>query len=192
MVGRIVLVRHGPSSYTPRGLHDRDGVDQCRAAYDIAGILPESQPPLQLQRVATTATHVVSSDLVRAIESCRRLAGERGAITSPLLREIPLDIPRVRARLPLMAWEALIHLKWAYEIVRGRDLAPSQRAQAREAAAWLISLSTRDSVVVAVTHGAIRRAISGQLRALEWTRQHVDGGYRPWSAWTFERAATSR
>src|SRR5438270_1371474 len=101
MAGLILLVRHGPSSHVTRGSHTREGLAQVRAASDLAGIQSSSEPPDTLRRLAASANTIVSSDLPRAVESARRLVGERVVTASPLLREIDLDIPGVPGRFPL-------------------------------------------------------------------------------------------
>ena len=189
MAGLIVLVRHGPSSHSFGGRCTRDGVAQSRVDYDLAGIQSSSPPPEELRRLATTAAAIVSSDLLRAVESARCLAGERPITASPLLRELPLDIPRVPGRLPIGLWEALIHLKWAYDIARGRELAPAQHVRVQAAAEWLVG-QAGESTVLGVTHGVMRRSLSRHLATLRWSRQRVHGGYRPWSAWLFAAAET--
>ncbi|MBC7896275.1 MAG: histidine phosphatase family protein [Cytophagaceae bacterium] len=189
MAGLIVLGRHGPSSCIVGGRHTRDGVMQSRVDYDVAGVRSSSRPPEELRRLATVADAIVSSDLRRAVEAAGCLAGERPVTSCSLLREIPLDIPRVQGRLPIGLWEVLIHLKWAYDIARGQDLALAEQLRVQAAADWLVAQAA-DSNTLGVTHGVMRRALSRQLTTLGWRRQRVLGGHRPWSAWFFEAAET--
>src|SRR6185436_11512114 len=120
MTARIVLVRHGPSAHLQRGgFVDRSAVERWRDAYDAAGIRADCRPPVALVETAADATHIIASDLPRAVESAERLAPQRAVWLSELLREIPLAIPRWPTRLPLEAWGVLIHLGWMQRIARG-------------------------------------------------------------------------
>ena len=183
---RIVLVRHGPSAHVhTAGPVDCAGFEGWRAAYDSAGIQEVSRPPEYLVALAADATHVVASDLRRAVESAERLASGREVVASALLREMPLAIPAWPTRLPLGGWGVLISLGWGYRIVRGSDASADERARAAAAAEWLAGITADGSTTLAVTHGAFRRLLGRQLVACGWTSTGRVGGYRPWSAWSF-------
>ena len=123
---RIVLVRHGPSAHVERSaLLDRTGVEAWRVAYDAAGIQPDARPPESLIRLAGDATHVIASDLPRALGSARRLGASRAILSSELLRESPLTIPNWEIRMPLSLWGVLISVAWFYRIARGTDMSRS-------------------------------------------------------------------
>jgi broad specificity phosphatase PhoE len=160
-------------------------MEAWRAAYDSAGIQAVGQPPQALVRLASDATHIVASDLPRAVASAERLAPRRTIETSPLLRETPLHIPSWPTRLPLGAWAMLISLGWGVRILRGVDAAADELARAAAAAEWVAGLAADGSTAVAVTHGAFRRLVAKHLVARGWTCTARVGGYRPWSAWSF-------
>lgn len=186
MTPRIILVRHGLSAHVHAdGAVDRAGMERWRAAYDAAGIQALSHPSAELVGVAAEAARVVASDLPRAVESAERLAAGREVRTSPLLREAPLAIPRWPGRLPLRAWGMLIGLGWGYRMVRGSDGTAEDRVRAAASAEWLAGLTADGSTVLAVTHGVQRRLIAKNLLALGWTSSGREGGYRPWSYWSF-------
>lgn len=183
---RIVLVRHGPSAHVhAAGAVDRAGFEAWRTAYDAAGIQAVSQPPPPVVELAAAAGHVVASDLPRAVASAERLAPRGRIETSPLLRETPLHIPAWPTRLPLGGWGVLISIGWGYRILRGVDGAADELARAAAAAEWLATLTADDSTAVAVTHGAFRRLVAKALLTRGWTDSGRQGGYRPWSAWSF-------
>ena len=184
MAPRIVLVRHGPSAHVDEGGPvDRAGMLEWRDSYDAAGIRADARPPIALCDLVAKATHLISSDLLRAVESAERLAPRRKIQMSELLREAPLAIPSWPTRLPLLGWGVLIHLAWQYRIVRGTDPPEVDRARAAAAAEWLADLVSDGSTAVVVTHGVFRRLLAKDFVSRGWkaTRQ---GGYRHWSAWT--------
>jgi broad specificity phosphatase PhoE len=189
MTRRIILVRHGHSAHTMRpGWIDAAGVARWREAYDAAGILDTSVPPSDLVAVAAQAECVITSDLARAIASAERLAPANPARVSPLLREMPLEIPRwLPARWPLVVWEACIHLHWLVKERRGSIAEAAELQRAADAVALLDEASRDAPTVVVVTHGAFRRLLARHLAATGWDNGPRDRGYRNWSAWPFHR-----
>ena len=188
MAARIILVRHGPSSHVHSGgLIDRAGVERWRDSYDSAGIQTHCRPPEALIDIAARATHIIASDLRRALGSAKKLAPDREIQVSGVFREAPLAVPNWPTRLPLAAWAIFIHLGWIYRIVRGTDASDEQLARAAAAAELLADLATVDSTSLVVTHGVFRRLLADQLRHRGWTAVGRVGGYRHWSAWTFAR-----
>jgi broad specificity phosphatase PhoE len=186
VASRIVLVRHGPSAGVMDGRsRDRAEVASWLDARDAVGIEPQSQPPSRLTRLAGEATHLIASNLPRAIESAQRLANGRQIHVSPLLREIPLAIPNVSGRFPLWMWGTLIHLRWSYRIARGTDASAADVARAAAAVEWLAPFSSSDTLVVVVTHGVFRRLMAKQLTLVGWKSDGRHGGYSPWSSWHF-------
>lgn len=187
MAPSLHLVRHGPSAHVHTGAAiDHAGVHQWLEAYDAAGILSLAQPPARVTRLAAEATHLVASDLPRAIASAERLAPGRALHVSPLLREAPLTVPRWPTRLPLSGWEFVIHARWVYD--RIRDIHPDEgiRTRVRAAADWLTDLVADGSTACVVTHGVVRLLIGRELNARGWTATGRDGGYRNWSSWSFD------
>ena len=189
MTRRIILVRHGHSAHTMSpGWIDAAGVARWREAYDAAGILDASVPPSDLVAVAAQAECLMTSDLARAIASAERLAPSTRARVSPLLREMPLEIPGwVPARWPLFVWEVCIHLHWLVKERRGSIAEAAELQRAADAVALLDEVSLDAPTVVVVTHGAFRRLLARQLAATGWASDRRDRGYRNWSAWPFRR-----
>ena len=183
MAARIILVRHGPSAHIGEGgVVDYTAINEWRATYDAAGIRADAEPPPALCDLVANARHLVSSDLLRAIQSAKRLAPGREVHVSELLREAPLAIPNWPTRLPLLGWAMVIHLAWQYRIVRGADPPEVDRARAATAADWLTGLVSDGSTAVVVTHGVFRRLLALDLVGRGWKARR-DGGYRHWSAW---------
>jgi broad specificity phosphatase PhoE len=185
---RLILVRHGPSAHVHGGgWLDRRGVQRWRDAYDSAGIQDDCRPPEALVQLAADATHIVASDLPRAIASAERVARARAIRVSELLREMPLAIPLWPTRLPFMIWDVLISARGIAQVLRGLEATGEDRARARAAIAWLEEFVDDGSTALVVTHGVFRRVLSTELRSAGWTRAGRRGGYRHWSTWSFVR-----
>ena len=185
MTARLILVRHGPSAHTHTGALDRAGVQRWRDAYDAAGIRVAVQPPPALSEIAAGATHIIASDLRRAVESAERLAPQRQIRLSPLMREAPLAIPRWPTHLPLAAWDALMHTGWIYRRVRGADPTGPDWTRAAAAAQWLASIVADGTTALVVTHGVFRQLVATHLVRLGWRSAGRRSGYRHWSFWSF-------
>jgi hypothetical protein len=110
---------------------------------------------------------------------------------SSLLRETPLSIPKWPTRLPMPAWELLIHLNWSYQILRGTDATSADLGRAAKAAAWLAGLVHDGSTALVVTHGVFRRLVAKELLSLGWTNAGRRGGYSNWSAWSYATRPTA-
>jgi broad specificity phosphatase PhoE len=185
-LARLVLVRHGRSAHIhATGAIDSAAVERSRAVRDEAGIHMVSEPPRELVQMAVDATHIVASDLRRAVASAERLAPQRSVQISALLRETVLPIPDWPMRLPPRVWEMLIHLRWSYQILRGTDATSAELVRAAEAAEWLARLVDGGSTALVVTHGVFRRLLTKQLIRLGWTSTGRRGWYGHWSAWSF-------
>jgi broad specificity phosphatase PhoE len=154
-------------------------------AYDAAGIQVDAKAPASLIRLAGHATHVLASDLPRALGSARRLGSSRAILSSELLRESPIAIPNWEIRMPLGLWGMLISFTWFYRVARGTDMSDAERVRTTAAADWLVGMAAGNSTLLAVTHGVFRRMLARELMARRWTCAERLGGYRNWSAWTF-------
>ena len=198
----IVLVRHGRSAHVDRRWLTADGMREWMRAYDAAGIAPDDAPHPGLLELAACCDVVVASDLPRAVASAARLAGAERVVTSPLLREAPLEtatqpLPRLGgARLPLMAWALVLGGRSAAAEWRGAPpigVDDAVLARADEAARWLAGLATPGPAapgapgapgkrVIAVTHTLFRRVLSEALVRQGWQRP-AERTRRTWSAW---------
>ena len=184
MATRIHLVRHGVSAH----VHDGSWVNAQRATrfmefYDAAGIRDEAPPGYALE-AAAGADVLAASTLPRAIESVKRLAPDRNADLTPLLREIDFETPHwLPIRLPINTWDAMDYVINGYRILRRRRTPQLERAD--EATEWLLSRVARGSTLLAVTHGGFRRFLWATLVDRGWTPEFTRKVYHNWSVWSF-------
>jgi broad specificity phosphatase PhoE len=185
MPAPLLLVRHGRSAYVhPGGWIDQHGIAAWRRAYDAAGIRPDDAPPEWLVKDAKGATHLLASDMPRALESAQRLGGGRQIDSSALLREIPIPFPRLFPRLPVAAWGASASLGLMWDIARGRGVAGDARGRVESAVLWLAGVAKEGRAVV-VTHGVFRRALRDELLRRGWSVEPGPQRDQHWSAWGF-------
>jgi broad specificity phosphatase PhoE len=188
MAVRILLIRHGPSALAwPSGLLDRAGVERWRADYDAADIAAEAVPPAELLAQLCSCDVMAASDLPRAVGSASRLCAGRAIQVSPLLREVPLPIPKLGIRAPLAVWAALIHARWTLDTMRRRDVAADIRERVRAASDWCREIARAHgerTTLAVVTHGVMRRLLLRELATTGWKPQGWRRSYSPWSVWT--------
>jgi broad specificity phosphatase PhoE len=181
----IHLIRHGHSSLVHDGRwFTAPDVGQYEDAYDAAGIRDDSHPPRGLVDLARSADLLVASDLVRAIESARRLAPDREPEIVPDLRELRLEPPRwIPLPLPITIWDSMSYLQWAYRMMADVDHAIVRRAKV--AADWLLDRANGGTTIVAVTHGGIRPVVAKHLVRHGCTPVPGPRSYENWSCWSF-------
>jgi broad specificity phosphatase PhoE len=183
--GTIVLVRHGRSSHVVTGLLDLAGFRQWRVAYEAAGIDPADRPPPELLGRAETAGVLVSSDIRRATESARLLAGDREVIASPLLRELALQAPPLPwIRMPLLGWAVAVGVRWLFQRTHAT---PEEERRVGAAADWLVELADGHGDVLALTHASFRSVIAKELVRRGWRQTKPRRPSSHWSAWVFSR-----
>ena len=194
---RVLLIRHGRSAHVgPTGLLDRAAIEEWRVAYDAAGIADGDEPPAELKTEMARAHAIAASDLPRAMASAAKLAGTREVLISPLVREVPLAIPKaVPLRVPLGAWAVFIHLRWGLDIVRGRGLPVEAHGRARDAAVWCDNILQKfgsEATLAIVTHGVFRGLLARQLVRDGWNAEPGRRSYAHWSVWRFSRTGAGR
>jgi broad specificity phosphatase PhoE len=169
------------------GALDRRGVEHWRQVYDTTGIRHDSPPPVALSHVVSAATHVLSSDMPRALQSAVLLAPQRPVKGDAVFREAALSIPDWPTRLPLRVWGTIIYLGWQFRTLLGRPDDAHHRQRAAVAAAQLAALVQDGSSACVITHGVFRTLLSRELHGLGWTMTERRGGYSHWSSWHFVR-----
>lgn len=183
---RVFLIRHGKSGLVHRqALLSKGDVEVWRRRYDAAGIDPGVLPPDILFRLAADATHLVTSDMPRAVESAALLAPHRIIQRDPRFREAPLHIPAWPTRLPLRVWGTIIYVNWRYQVLRGVDPHATDTQRAAAAAEHVVNLVDDGSSVCVITHGVFRSLVAEQLVERGWPKARRRGGFRHWSCWEF-------
>jgi len=186
---QIALVRHGrPDVDFSRG-SDRhlDWVE----SYDLAGIDPALPPPARVRELAAASAYVLSSDLLRAVDSLAVLGREDPASAESLFREVglrglpaspfPLH-PRLRAPLARMGWR----FGWSLPTEGALGLHRRARAASRR----LSTLAATHGSVMLLGHGYFNTLIAWRLLATGW-RGPVwpTGSY--WSVAVYRKAEAS-
>lgn len=182
----IHLVRHGRSALTHDGRWiDVAGFDRFVEAYDDAGIATSEQPGAELVALSAPATRIFASDMRRAIESAERLAFGRPIVTSPLVREVTVALPRIPIPLPLDVWDTVCNAVWMVRSWTGAD-GNGAILRAREAARWLAAGAVDNDPLVVVTHGTFRALVARELEGIGTRQTSGKLDFRNWSVWSFD------
>jgi broad specificity phosphatase PhoE len=186
---RIALVRHARSAHVHTGWIDVHGFAAWRAAYDAAGIANGQVAPPILAALAQQAGIIASSDTPRALATAKQLTKLRPIEATSLLRELELTGPNLAAlRLPLPAWTLAVGLRAFLLSLQRRFPSPEELQRIHEASQWLQQLAARHRLVIAVTHGSIRREIFRHLLQCGWRPEPGPRTIRHWSAWVLRSA----
>lgn len=188
MTQRILLVRHGRSSYQHDGRWlDLAGVREFERGYNSAGIRDDDLPPPQLIEEVRTAL-IVASDMPRALASVSRLVPGCEPHVSPLLRELTVEVPTwIPFRMPVEVWDTLQYWNWTYRLMRKLDHDDVRRAG--KAADWLLERVGREPTTCVVTHGMFRRVLHAQLAMRGWKPVPGRRTFANWSVWSYAREA---
>jgi broad specificity phosphatase PhoE len=136
--------------------------------YDECGINRDFPPPDALRRLAAVAGCVVSSDVLRSVESAAWLS-ERVA-RDPLLREAGLpDRISIPIRLQPGACVALARVAWWLNWNKSVETVADARARARHATHRLSELAREHGSVLVIGHGMFNRFIAKCLRENGWS-----------------------
>lgn len=165
---KIVLLRHGRTSLLTwpwvRGGELGSWID----AYDSAGI-SDMRPPDKALLIAGQCKVLVTSDLLRTVESARVLGAERPMISNELFREAGLPYgPMTFLKMPPHVWALWFRFLWSFGFKNNGDSIRAFRNRARSAAMLLISLAHKYSSVLLVGHGLINRYIACELLSAGW------------------------
>jgi broad specificity phosphatase PhoE len=191
-VSRIALIRHAESSHVQTGWIDAAGFRAWREAYEAAGIREDARPPKELERLASAADLVVSSNSARAVATAQLLAPGREITVSPLLRELDLEGPRLAGlRLPLRAWSFAVGGRILHRTIRREYPSADETSRIVDAVAWLDELAREHGFVVAVTHAMFRRSLASHLVECGWHPEPGPRSMAHWSAWIFASAASA-
>jgi broad specificity phosphatase PhoE len=186
---RIVLVRHGRPDLTADARQPIAGTrlgEWCRG-YDAVGIAPASLPPESLRKTTASAGCIVTSDLRRAVESARLLAGPKAVQFDPDLREVGfperLDAP---LRLSPGAWVAIARAVWLFDGCECEESRRVVRTRAARLVDRLSDLALAHDSVVAVGHGWFNLFVGRELRRRHWRGPRLaPRGY--WACAAYER-----
>jgi broad specificity phosphatase PhoE len=165
---KIVLLRHGRTSLAPRPWITARELGRWIDAYNSAGIR-KMPPSVAAMAVAAQCTVLVTSDLLRSVESGSALGLGRPMISDVLFREAGLPYgPVTFLKMPPSVWAVLFRFLWALGFKTNGESIHAFRKRAQSAAMFLISLASEHDSVLLVGHGLINSYIARELLSAGW------------------------
>jgi len=177
-LGAITLTRHGKPKVRRRGWCDRDGFNTWWAAYEAAGLTPNSRPPEVLRQEAERATQLFMSPKQRAVETARAAAGDRPVEANDLFLEAPLPAPPLPFHMPVTFWWVISWFYWWFGFKGDFEHRNATNARATAATEFLIAEAAKGDVLVCA-HGWFNRMVGWRLRRKGW-RMIYNGGDAFW------------
>jgi len=177
-LGGISLARHGKPKVRRHGWCDRDGFNTWWAAYEAAGLNPDSRPPEVLRQEAGHAERLFMSPKQRAMETARAVSGDRSVEVDDLFLEAPLPAPPLPFHMPVTAWWVISRFYWWFGFRGDFEHRNETNARATRAADFLIEQAAKGDVLVC-GHGWFNRMVGWRLRRRGW-RMIYNGGDAFW------------
>jgi len=164
----IVLARHGrPQLGQCSWITARQLSDWIRA-YDAGGVFVE-EVPMQIRAKAVQSGWIVSSPLLRCVQSAQALAPLQKICSEEIFREAGL--PHALwgfPRLPVSVWTLVFRVAWFCGYSANSESPVMARGRAGIAATRLIELAREHQSVFVMGHGIMTALIAKQLTHKGW------------------------
>ncbi|EQA1590683.1 histidine phosphatase family protein [Enterobacter hormaechei] len=177
----IILMRHGKPSFTGSPRVTSLEMDEWISHYDLSDIGSDIAPQSS-KLLASSALHIISSPLPRALSSLRAL-GLEPDLTDEVFREADLPILRIPAfRLSPIFWASFFRVIWLCGISRNVEPLGIAKQRAVQATDILVtSAKVSNGPVLLMGHGVMNRLIAKELISSGWKEcRRQGGGY--WNA----------
>ncbi|MBV9332011.1 MAG: histidine phosphatase family protein [Alphaproteobacteria bacterium] len=184
-----MLIRHGRPALPTNPRTSHKGFRSYIDDYELAGLDPESVPPVELMELAKELGHIFTSAKPRAAESARALAPKAEIVADPLFAEAPLAGPRIPLlRMKVPKWAIVARILWHAGYHPKIENYRRARQRALQAADILIARARGGQPAVLVAHGYFNAMIGRELRRRGF-KQTGTHRVRFWNAVFYEMAS---
>lgn len=180
---KIVLVRHGRPANSQNIRLNSAGFANWVKNYNHSLVASDSRPAFSFNDMFANY-YIVSSDLPRAIHSCKIAFNRPPAVTSALFRE--MDIPRFKLPFTLNAWTWVYLNRVLWTIGKSGPFESYTKAKSRaeSAAVTLIDIAKKESNVIVFAHGYLNLHMRKHFRAYGLKQTSKSSAY--WGVTMFE------
>lgn len=175
----IAILRHGEPEATSNKLISAARFSEWVDQYNSRDILKSSYPSAICVEYAQGCRVIVSSNLLRSIQSAETLCTNQQLLSDELYSEA--GIPYAEWHWPELspgAWAIIFRLLWFLGYSRNSETMAETRKRATAAATQLGDLASIHGSVLYVGHGIFNRFLAKELRKLGW-----DGAKSPGSGY---------
>lgn len=174
----ILLIRHGKPTGAVNPKLSALGFVHWVRNYHKSHLCPSSSPPKDFHD-SLSAHFIVSSDLIRSIDSAYLCVNRSPDLTSKELRE--MDIPRYKFpfRFKAYTWLIVSRIFWMLGCNGKIESFKVAKMRARNATKLLQGLAAQHQQVAFFGHGLLNRYIAKELIKCGWSSSSQGKGY--WS-----------
>lgn len=183
----ISLIRHGKSKHIDNNKMTCKEFQNWIEKYDSSGVIKEDSYPSETLEKIASANLVITSDLIRSIESAKFLNSNKNAISEPLFRET--ELPNLLTnlcglKLNPKIWAVILRCLWFSGYSRECESFRNAKDRAKIACNLLVEYAQEHSSVVLVGHGFFNILIAKELQILGWKCQRKINS-KHWNCTTF-------
>ena len=183
----IIIARHGKPALSRKiKLNWREYRDWWKK-YDAGGLASEQKIPKRLKVWTDKADIVISSSLLRAVESAELAAGRKPDFTYDNLIEAALPSPHLGPlRIRPKSWGTWSRIVWYIGWSDGMETHGEARARANDMCDVLAGHAKDGKIIYVSAHGWFNRMLKGSLMKRGWKCMSQNGDLH-WSHRRFER-----
>ena len=178
----IVIARHGRPALDRHIWINSEQYVTWWAAYDAGGLAPDQRVPNGLVQALKACKLIVSSSLLRALETTAQAAPERDVQIEERFVEAPLPPPHLPDFIKFRPrfWGVVARASWYFGNSRDQETRQQAEVRADAGADWLIEQTHQYGSVALIAHGWFNRMLRICLEAKGWTCVY-DGHDSHWS-----------
>jgi broad specificity phosphatase PhoE len=184
--GAIIIARHGKPDCDRRQRLDWRAYVDWWAGYERSGLEPDQAPPAALLAEAARADAFYSSNIRRAIETARAVAGGKPVTEDAVFAEAPLPPPRIWGKRRPRHWGVLARISWWLGNAYGEETRQEAEQRARRERGDRRFSALRGETVVLLAHGWFNRMMRPVLKRQGWV-ETANHGDRYWAFRRYEK-----
>lgn len=162
----IILLRHGKPKVELSGYLSAKQLKQLISDYAQSSI---NDAPTEKLKTRFNNHYVVCSDLLRSIDSAKKLNLNNINISDALYRETYIPhFDRFFLKLPATLWLIILRILWLFGFSKNGESFSQAKARSKQAAENLIILARKNKKVIVVGHGLMNHLIGKELEKKDW------------------------
>lgn len=137
--------------------------------YNQAGLSPLSTPPRQALNKAAQSQVIISSKLLRSIESAQALSAHEEKFSSEVFNEAELPVANWSGiNFSPKIWAVLFRVAWLLGYSNNAESFSETKTRAVNAVNLLEDMASEHSSVLLVGHGVYNKMLANEMRARGW------------------------
>lgn len=183
----ISLIRHGRSLYQENHPISNQEFHDWVKGYDGHGVFDEKQYPQETVQNIQSSNLILTSELIRSIESAKYLYPTGQFVSHSIFKEIevPIISKSIKGiKLNPSIWLVIYRTLWLLGYSRGCESFQAAKKRAREAATLLTQYVQEHKKVTLVGHGIFNRLIAKELQKMGWKGKRKTST-KHWSCTTY-------